>query len=158
MAKKKPVAKKKRVTNLFDSFLPTSEDALRAARGTASGTRKRRRARSKGQSTTSALTPVASREKQPAESGWRQLGEKPHDGPIWRCRTGHRHRGTRPDGSPCTYKKKDWKKANKAKKAKKGERKHPNTAALMRTTTPRAQPARITGVVRGGLPGLGKRR
>ena len=63
------------VTNLFDSYVPTSDEALRAARGTARVTRKRRRGKSTGQSTTSALTLVASKKQQDG-SGWHQLGEK----------------------------------------------------------------------------------
>ena len=93
---------------------------------------------------------------------WHPLGEKPaHQGPTWRCKTGHVHRGRRSDGSPCTYKKpkKPTKAERKAERAKlRQQEQQPDYGELVGTRTKRTKPARITGVVRGGLPGLGKRR
>jgi hypothetical protein len=90
---------------------------------------------------------------------WHQLEKKD---PTWRCKSGHMHRGRRADGSPCTYKKptrKPTKAEKKAERAKQRQQKQqPDYGELMGTRTERTKPARITGVVRGGLPGLGKRR
>lgn len=47
-------------------------------------------------------------------------------GRTWRCKTGHTHRGSRPDGSPCTYKK-------KKKSATKGQSSKPDYGKLMGT-------------------------
>jgi hypothetical protein len=77
-------------------------------------------------------------------------------GPTWLCKAGHRHRGSRRDGSPCTYKKQP-KRSKKQRRQEKKQDQPLNVAELMGTTGAPTPPKRVRGIVSGGAPGLGKR-